>query len=586
MLVIFDDKNRTSGVKDYLINGEKINSKYIKNTGLSNYLNKGKLGDRDIKDRRVPLFGDLDVLDEVIKVASSRGSTEAYRNFVLTFEEDNISNQHLMEITKSFIKIYMVGYQEDEYIAYAEAHLPKIKYKIDKNGEKIRRHAHVHISISKYSPKFDCQLDLGHNGDYVKTGGRCLEIELWKKNIEQKYNLRTTEKKAISPSNSYKTGGLKETREALGSHIHSKINNINNLNELITDLLNYDFVKSIKKSINAKTPYISIKLKNGKNVRLKGRLFNDKSFDKAKEELLDVTNKYSYSESSEPINFPMPNELIRLQNARANKINKVLKKKRSEAVNLLSELSPVGFRNSTKDYYKNEEVVSSLSYLTNDIELKNNNNKNLENYNKNLDAGVLLHHLKDSHNINLEIYHAYSNKDNEFRIEVGTKNYNISDFLIKEMNLDWLEVVKYLSYVYKKQQEKNKSLIVEAQKSQINIYQRLSYQNKVFIDIYKTNSNIDLSTYFISRTDKKTTLTKKGISIEDTGDTLQSPQNCYNLTEQVNLILELAIAKGWNIEDLEIDGTERFRQEVYAQVTTLRNPAHIEKKSTRIIRNR
>jgi len=45
MLVIFDKKNRTDGVKDYLENGAD--------------------GRRDIKDKRVCLYGNLNILDKV-----------------------------------------------------------------------------------------------------------------------------------------------------------------------------------------------------------------------------------------------------------------------------------------------------------------------------------------------------------------------------------------------------------------------------------------------------------------------------------------------------------------------------------------
>ena len=192
MLVIFDDKNRTSGVREYLIDGEKAtSSKYMENkSGLSNYLNFGKTGDRDVKDKRIPLHGDLDVLDEVIKVGTAKGASESYRNFVVSFQEDNISTPHLKEVVESFLDTYMVGYQKDEYTAYAEAHLPKIKYKTDKNGTKVRRHLHMHVSLAKYSAKLDRQLDMGHNGEFVKTGGRKIEVEHWKKLIEQRYNLK------------------------------------------------------------------------------------------------------------------------------------------------------------------------------------------------------------------------------------------------------------------------------------------------------------------------------------------------------------------------------------------------------------
>ena len=157
MLVIFDRKNRTDGAKDYLENGTN--------------------GDRDIKDKRVSLYGDLNILDKVTKYAKDvKKYNETYRNIVLTFAEDELDTNTLEKIANDFIKSYTAGYKDDEFVAYAEAHLPK--QKLNSRGEE--RKPHIHISIATYSPKLDHQLALSNHKNRLK------EIEKIKQIIEAK----------------------------------------------------------------------------------------------------------------------------------------------------------------------------------------------------------------------------------------------------------------------------------------------------------------------------------------------------------------------------------------------------------------
>jgi hypothetical protein len=582
MLVIFDTKNRTSGVKEYLIDGEQINdSKYAGKTGLSEYLNNGKTGDRNIKDMRIPIYGDLDVLDEAIKMGTTKGASESYRNIVLSFEEDEISNKHLKEITDSFIETYMVGYYKSEYTAYAEVHRPKIKYKIDENGKRIKRHLHVHLSIGKYSVKHDRLLDMGHHGEHVKSGGRLKEVEHWKKLTEKRYGLKPSDTNPISQDYSYRDKPLQKTREGLISFCEKKSQDINSLDELINELKQFDFIESIKKSKNARTPYISIKLDNGKSIRLKGSLFSDVTFHKAKEKLLKKEINNIYTESKEPIDVEAPQEFINLQEARFDKVTKDMDKVRSKHTDILSDLISIPLNKEYKDWiskvdYKSE-VVSPLSYRVNNIKSKQKNNIDLNFYNQKIDARLLLHILQDSHNINDEIYHAFINKNGQHTIEVGTHKYSITDFLQKEMNFNFDEVIKTLVYVHK-EQKNHLNLNIQHQKS--NIYQRMSYQNKVFIDIYHSHTNLDLSSFYISKTNDKTILRKQGLTIEDTGDALQS-QSSQGLKTQVELMIEIARAKEWDIEDIEIEGTEEFRQEVLKQINEINEQKEEENKETK-----
>jgi hypothetical protein len=124
MLVIFDKQTRRQGVKKYL--------------------EEGTIGDRNEKDKRVALVGDLNFTDKVAELGRKKGYKEAYRNIVLSFEE-KLDIETLEKIANDFIKMYMQPYNSDEYTAYAEAHIPKKKI----NSRGYERKNHIHIVIPK-----------------------------------------------------------------------------------------------------------------------------------------------------------------------------------------------------------------------------------------------------------------------------------------------------------------------------------------------------------------------------------------------------------------------------------------------------
>ena len=298
MLVIFDKKSRKQGVKEYLQQGTK--------------------GDRYLKDKRVPLVGDLNITDKVSKIGLQKGYKEAYRNIVLSFEEDNISTELLQKIAEDFIKLYLRGYKEDEYVAYAEAHLPKRK--LNSRGE-IRK-PHIHIVIPTYSPKLRQRLDLG---DHAR---RLREIELIKELIETKYNLQSLDKKrVIRPSKSEiveieKYKNRTEQKKAIEDYIYKNIQHYNSFDDLVSDLTK-KLNAEINTSKNAKTPYISIKLQgNNRAIRLKGELFNSKNFTEAKKAILQQHKSIKLKTAPRRSLQEVEKELRALQKNRVERIEK------------------------------------------------------------------------------------------------------------------------------------------------------------------------------------------------------------------------------------------------------------------------
>jgi hypothetical protein len=70
---------------------------------------------------------------------------------------------------------------------------------------------------------------------------------------------------------------------------------------------------------------------------------------------------------------------------------------------------------------------------------------------RHLDASRLLNALSHSHGVIPEKYPISKGKDGGDRIQAGTRNLNVSDFLTKELNLPWSEAAKILRETYREQ---------------------------------------------------------------------------------------------------------------------------------------
>jgi|GEM_PF-4943378 len=303
MLIVVDSKSRKSGIKKYLLNGTK--------------------NDRDIKDERIPLVGNLDVLDRTVKFAENQGYKETYRNIVLTFSEDHIEVEKLQKIAKEFIKQYTTGYHENEYVAYAEIHLPKIK--IDKKTGEIRK-PHIHISIAKYSPELEKVLELGHHGlKSFRYGTDGREFGLWKTYIEKKYGLQDFGQKRPLKRVERQSLTRQNAAEKMLETIRENAKNVNSLND-ITNLLQNEHKEIVKIEVGsekAKTPYITVHLENeNKGIRLKGELFSQSGFKEALKLLQEPIKGEIKEDLKEDLSLLPPKELIEINQKRVEYIEK------------------------------------------------------------------------------------------------------------------------------------------------------------------------------------------------------------------------------------------------------------------------
>lgn len=127
---------RHDGVKEYLEEGQKL----------------GREHTRDELDERVVLAGDLDLTNAVIQAIDAPPKVERYLSITLSFKEDHVDRETLLQIARDFEAFALHAYRPDEYCFYAEAHLPRIKSYVDKStGELVERKPHIHIVIPKHN---------------------------------------------------------------------------------------------------------------------------------------------------------------------------------------------------------------------------------------------------------------------------------------------------------------------------------------------------------------------------------------------------------------------------------------------------
>lgn len=143
--------------------------------GLSKYLKDGQRKDseysRDEKDHVISLYGDLDTFEKTEKYLNDyKNYKNNYMHITLSFNKEDIkkieasgADKEIVyrDMVETYIKHHTCGYDLDnEVIAYAEVHSPKIK---EEHGKE--RLEHIHIGIALYNPLDDTQLQPAFSKD-------------------------------------------------------------------------------------------------------------------------------------------------------------------------------------------------------------------------------------------------------------------------------------------------------------------------------------------------------------------------------------------------------------------------------------
>lgn len=133
----------TGGIREYLETGRK----------------KGREYDRDLIDDRIALAGDIDLMDDTInQIQTKQKGDSRYLHITLGFAEQytesespargQVNLQTIRMVTEQYRRDLMAAYDAEEYVFYAEVHIPKVTHDIHATtGEAYERLPHVHIVI-------------------------------------------------------------------------------------------------------------------------------------------------------------------------------------------------------------------------------------------------------------------------------------------------------------------------------------------------------------------------------------------------------------------------------------------------------
>lgn len=384
-----------------------------------------------------------------------------------TKEEQNALMQ---ELVQDYIKHHFSGYDIDnEIIAYAELHYPKLKY--DEHGYK--RYPHIHLAVSFLNPLSDTKVrNLFAKNSYYD------EAMVRKSNY--KFGFEQTKKRDFRIKNFYSQVGrdrrewtelLDELndRQELIYFLENQINFKEGIDYRVVDTKNNNYVKLINKSYKTD--------KSGKkivqDINLQGRGF---------ERFVDV-------------NF------------------------------------------DAKNYKKLEDMTQhELEKILNDVYVK--------------------------------------------RVEeIGKRRSKKATEDLKKIYEDDEQLKKDIEKKYSK-------------KSEYNSFKCLTFQQKIFYKHYGVNIEDSLRGYYVKideiGVDNTTFINRsKGVKVEDKGDEIISYSNADSVQEEARLMIDIALAKGWNLLEIEVNGSSQFIKEVKKQIlqkVEQQNQAQVKKQEKKEIK--
>ncbi|MFW2528549.1 LPD7 domain-containing protein, partial [Aliarcobacter butzleri] len=108
--------------------------------------------------------------------------------------------------------------------------------------------------------------------------------------------------------------------------------------------------------------------------------------------------------------------------------------------------------------------------------------------------------------------------------------------------------------------------------SNSNYIENLTFQQKIFYKYYGHLINEKLKGFFIdTKVENKVRIINKSkdINIVDNGDKICSFSSGTNLQEEIKLMLDIAIAKGWKASAINVNGNDEFKAEANKQLLKL-----------------
>nr|CRY94276.1 hypothetical protein [uncultured prokaryote]CRY97892.1 hypothetical protein [uncultured prokaryote] len=156
--------------------------------------------------------------------------------------------------------------------------------------------------------------------------------------------------------------------------------------------------------------------------------------------------------------------------------------------------------------------------------------------------------------------------------ELKNRIYIDKTELEKEINA-LLERLKSLNDENTLLREENRNLKQEIGLNEANIlaYSPLfsDFKTKLISEVYQ-NIKHDFSNYYFDKEKKEFFNRKLDFKVQDNGDSIAlNSKNSQNMSEKVSLMLKMTMAKGWDLDNLNIKGSDKFKAEYYKQITEI-----------------
>lgn len=443
--------------------------------GIVRYLLTGTKNDRDQKDHRLPIWGDLSLTNHAINhLKKTRKYKKNYMHMTASFSERDERHlrllseeerfKHYQLLVKKILNAYFPHRNiNDDYMPYAELHDPTDTHQY--NSEGMRRLPHIHIVIPLLDLKTQNQLravpfSVPFNASVQSS--ICEEMGL-EDPIHQALKRAPNKKRTAKPIS--KAGDLSDK---LAERIHKA--------EITTETELIDFV-------NAQPEVTGVRIVSGKTSR----------YIKATTTIQKSTKRGGYHQ----INL------------------------RGERFPIIEELlNPSKPRPTNQPYSPKPRVLKKVS-----------ESRTIRN--------EIIKHATHSFNAN--------NKNHQLR----------------------------------PQKEKRRRLYL----ADLNQYvDELSRSQKQFYRIYKANIDSELVKNTNIWSDKKnhvTVISSRKVTIVDHGDELTSTSS-EDIQQMTLLMLEIALKKGWALDDINASGSEQFIKQ-FEQLRALKRRERIQ--SEEIVEN-
>lgn len=493
-------------------------------SGIEKYLEhgfkKGRSLHRDELDKRVHLNGDLEAFSVVVKLSISMCDWKQYYDHIsigFSLEDnDKINDEVMRQINDEILDYYYPHIDKEKLVYHAEAHLPKRQTIVDmETGERLQRLGHIHIAVSRLDMK---------KGTQIQTKFRhTVSDAAFQTYLCQKYNLDIP---------------LDSARQA-----HDQISK-----ERILARRKGDYAE---RNLSQKpTQKCSQSERNKEIETLHGKL---------RDHLLDAT---SFEDVQAKLNaFPGIDSVTYKQQKSGNKYFQVKHSDSNRNINVQGR----DFRNVERFYYSDSELAERVA--NGKFELKEE--ALLKERLEQKKIGEQLTHEKLT-------YFAKSVRQSMQR----TKEQNGK--IAEDAKEAWREKIrkqelaKQQKATINKKFEKFKDNVPlhnpefdyeKIRKQYESVYEKYTKAQRKYFVMYKDNISehlIDGFNIYDNQINKFLVNNEKGIKIYDSPNniTLELPQTREDRLDAIRLSLKIAEDKGWDLNNLKLEGSEQFKKEV------------------------